>query len=188
MATGASSIISVLARLCSSFVRSTNIFHRACNMGKSAPSVVVAKKGKMPPGPEATAHHETQPLEKSHFKASLRSQRVSAMDELASPTPSFQRRARSPITSSTSPKASLLLPNFHRVPQSIIHMLLNVNHAAIDDLERKPCKRRQEHVESNEKAIQSGTSQTTGLEATFDKKDTSNCLKFSASSSRLKPL
>ncbi|CAE6950598.1 unnamed protein product [Symbiodinium sp. CCMP2592] len=79
-------------------------------------------------------------------------------------------------------QAALLLLKLHRVPQSIIHMLLNVNHKAIEDVERKLCKLRQEHVESKEKAIQFGNGKSwvdvEADEATFDKRDISNCLEF----------
>ena len=232
---------------------SSNIFHRAYNMGKSAPSVVVAKKGKMrlvqkrpaimksslwknlaytrdKNGVQPRGQRKDQIKWKRTLPELIKASdshiiRILIADKLL---PKWEGKTCPFCCQGTLSKlkvegrsgqlkhrcgrkacqlwmnphhlhplftegqglqsqplqsqAALLLLKLHRVPQSIIHMLLNVNHKAIEDVERKLCKLRQEHVESKEKAIQFGNGKSwvdvEADEATFDKRDISNCLEF----------
>ena len=83
-----------------------------------------------------------------------------------------------PQMQSLQTQADALFLKLHRVPQSTIHQLMNINHKALEDLENKHCRLRQEHVEEKEKHITFGGEKTwvdiKADEATFDKKDVSN--------------
>eukprot|EP00439_Symbiodinium_sp_Y106_P040293 s4434_g4.t3 len=65
-------------------------------------------------------------------------------------------------------QAAHILLKLHRIPQSKIHLLLDINHKAIEDMEKKICKLRQEYVEKKEKEIDIEAD-----EATFDRRDIS---------------
>ncbi|CAE7268204.1 unnamed protein product [Symbiodinium pilosum] len=58
-----------------------------------------------------------------------------------------------PQSQSLQMQAAHLLLKLHKVPQSKIHLLLGVNHKAIEDMENKLCKTRQEYVQKKEKEI-----------------------------------
>ena len=79
-------------------------------------------------------------------------------------------------------QSAALLLKLHRVPQATIHLLLNINHQALEDMEKKICRLRQDFVEKQEKTIIFGnTKQWVDVEAdeaTFDKKDVSKSPKF----------
>ena len=53
-------------------------------------------------------------------------------------------------------QSALLLLKLHKVPQSTIHLLLDVNHKWIEDMEYKLCRIRKDFVEQKEKHIQMG--------------------------------
>ena len=79
-------------------------------------------------------------------------------------------------------QAALLLLKLHHVPQSTIHLLLGINHKAVEDMERKLCTLRKEYVEKVEKAITFGNGKgwqdVEADEATFDKRNIANVLEF----------
>ena len=58
-----------------------------------------------------------------------------------------------PQAQSLQMQAAHILLKLHRVPQSKIHVLLDINRKAIEDMEKKICKLRQEYVEKKEKEI-----------------------------------
>ena len=58
-----------------------------------------------------------------------------------------------PQAQSLQMQAAHILLKLHRIPQSKIHFLLDINHKAIEDMEKKICKMRQEYVEQKEKEI-----------------------------------
>ena len=74
-------------------------------------------------------------------------------------------------------QAAHILLKLHRIPQSKIHLLLDINHKAIEDIEKKICKLRQEYVEKKEKEIVFGDGKSwkdiEADEATFDRRDIS---------------
>ena len=76
----------------------------------------------------------------------------------------------------------MLLLKLHNVKQSSIHMLLGVNHKAVEDVERKLCRLRKEYVEAKEKEIVFGDGKgwqdVEADEATFDKRDISRSINF----------
>ena len=75
-------------------------------------------------------------------------------------------------------QAALLLLLLHRVPQSTIHLLTDINHKAVEDMHLKLCLLRQDYVESKQKKILFGTDRgwadIEADEATFDRRDISN--------------
>ena len=79
-------------------------------------------------------------------------------------------------------QAAMLLLKLHNVKQSSIHMLLGVNHKAVEDVERKLCRLRKEYVEAKEKEIVFGDGKgwqdVEADEATFDKRDISRSINF----------
>ena len=70
----------------------------------------------------------------------------------------------------------------HKVPQSKIHFLLGINHKAIEDMENKLFKMRQEYVQKKEKEILLGDGKSwkdvEADEATFDRRDISKSVDF----------
>ena len=79
-------------------------------------------------------------------------------------------------------QSTLLLLLLHRIPQSKIHMLMDINHKAVEEMHRKLCLLRQEYVESKQKNILFGNGTTwTDIEAdeaTFDRRDISNDIQW----------
>ena len=79
-------------------------------------------------------------------------------------------------------QSALLLLKLHKVPQSTIHLLLDVNHKWIEDMEYKLCRIRKDFVEQKEKHIQMGDGKTwkdvEADEATFDKRDISKDVEY----------
>ena len=57
-------------------------------------------------------------------------------------------------------QASLLLLKLLRVPHPTIHVLLNVNHKAIEDMEKRICDLRKAFVEKREKNVVFGDGRT----------------------------
>ncbi|CAE7212292.1 unnamed protein product [Symbiodinium sp. CCMP2592] len=88
-----------------------------------------------------------------------------------------------PQKQSLQMQSAMLLLNLHKVPQSTIHLVLDINHKAIEDmeagacLEKKLCRLRKDFVEKEEKKIVFGNKRTwvdvEADEATFDKRDIS---------------
>ncbi|CAE7833016.1 unnamed protein product [Symbiodinium microadriaticum] len=78
-------------------------------------------------------------------------------------------------------QSSLLLMKLLRVPHPSIH-LLDINHKAIEDMEKRLCELRRVFVEKEEKKIVFGDGKNwkdvEADEATFDKRDISNDLDF----------
>ena len=79
---------------------------------------------------------------------------------------------------SSQTQSTLLLLLLRRIPQSKIHMLMDINHKAVEEMHRKLCLLRQEYVESKQKSIIFGNGTTwadvEADEATFDRRDISN--------------
>ncbi|CAE7894029.1 unnamed protein product, partial [Symbiodinium necroappetens] len=79
-------------------------------------------------------------------------------------------------------QASLLLLKLLRVPHPTIHVLLNVNHKAIEDMEKRICDLRKAFVEKREKIVVFGDGRTwkdvEADEATFDRRDISQDVNF----------
>ena len=87
-----------------------------------------------------------------------------------------------PQAQSLQMQAAHILLKLHRVPQSKIHLLLDINHKAIEDMEKKICKLRQEYVEKKEKEIVLGDGKCwkdiEADEAAFDRRDISQDVEF----------
>ena len=87
-----------------------------------------------------------------------------------------------PQAQSLQMQVAHILLKLHRVPQSKIHLLLDINHKVIEDMEKKICKLRQEYVEKKEKEIVLGDGKCwkdiEADEAAFDKRDISQDVEF----------
>ncbi|CAE7780779.1 unnamed protein product [Symbiodinium sp. CCMP2456] len=74
-------------------------------------------------------------------------------------------------------QSAVLLLKLHKLPQSTIHLVLDINHKAIKDMANKLCRLRKDFVEKAEKTIVFGNKRTwvdvEADEATFDKRDIS---------------
>ena len=79
-------------------------------------------------------------------------------------------------------QSTLLLLLLHRIPQSKIHMLMDINHKAVEEMHRKLCLLRQEYVESKQENILFGNGTTwadvEADEARFDRRDISNDIQW----------
>ena len=87
-----------------------------------------------------------------------------------------------PQAQSLQMQAAHILLKLHRIPQSKIHLLLDISHKAIEDMEKKICKMRQEYVEQKEKKILLGNGQSSkdveADEATCEKRDISQSVDY----------
>ncbi|CAE7777099.1 unnamed protein product [Symbiodinium sp. CCMP2592] len=82
-----------------------------------------------------------------------------------------------PQKQSLQMQSAMLLLMLHKVPQSTIHLVLDINHKAIEYMEKKLCRLCKDFVEKEEKNIVFGNKRTwvdvEADEATFDKRDIS---------------
>ncbi|CAE7392604.1 unnamed protein product, partial [Symbiodinium sp. CCMP2456] len=86
------------------------------------------------------------------------------------------------IAQSLQTQAAHTILKLRKIPQSNIHLLLDINHNAIEDMEKKICKLRLKYVEKKEKEIVFGDGKSwKEIEAdgaTFDRRDISQGVEF----------